>query len=80
MHDLLRAVVEERNRSGDRIGAGGDRIVPASIGADAVRLARLAASIHMVESAMRLARAGEGNPDEAALDPAGAAGRRPPMR
>ncbi len=47
----LREMIDIARRSGDRIGADGKHDSSTQLGAQAVRLARLAASIHLAETA-----------------------------
>ena len=50
MRDLVRELVDDARRSGDRIGVDGALTVPARLAAETIRLARLATSIHLAES------------------------------
>jgi hypothetical protein len=50
----IRHLIEDAKRSGDRIGVDGTPDASA-LGAGIVRLARLATSIHLAESAHRMA-------------------------
>ncbi|MDY7107873.1 MAG: hypothetical protein SYC29_04475 [Planctomycetota bacterium] len=55
MRDVIGHLIDNARRSGDRIGVDGTRDAPTQLGADAIRLARLATSIHLAETARRLA-------------------------
>ncbi len=58
MRDLIRDLLNNARRSGDRIGVDGTLDKPEKLAAETIRLARLAASIHLAESA-RLTAAGD---------------------
>lgn len=51
MRDLIAQLLENSRRSGDRVGVDGPLDEPATPGAEITRLARLATSIHLAESA-----------------------------
>lgn len=50
MRDTIRHSINRARRSGDRIGVGNTQDRPPSLGAEVIRLARLATSIHMAEN------------------------------
>jgi hypothetical protein len=50
---VIRELVDNARRSGDRIGVDGAADKATLLGADAVRLARLATSIHLAETVRR---------------------------
>ena len=51
VRDQLRDMIETARRSGDRIGVDGRTETSATLGAELIRLARLATSIHLAEAA-----------------------------
>jgi len=55
MRLLVREAIENLRRSGERIGVDGKQPGAEMLGADVIRFARLATSIHLAESAVRLA-------------------------
>ncbi len=57
MRSIIRDVIEHARRSEERIGVGGQVSPRARLAAETIRLARVAASIHMARSA-RLTTAG----------------------
>ena len=57
MRDVMAHLIDTARRSGDRIGVDGTRDAPMQLAAEAIRLARLATSIHLAETARRLAEA-----------------------
>ncbi len=54
MRKLVRQMIKDAQRSGDRIGVDGKTQSPSQIGTDIVRLARMATAIHLAESAQAL--------------------------
>ena len=66
MRNVIRDLIDNARRSGDRIGVDGEADRPSPLGADTVRLARLATSIHLAETVRRCAAG------DAACDPASA--------
>ena len=57
MRDEIRQLIDSAQRSGDRIGVDGNCDAPTRLAAETIRLARLAASIHLAESAHLIAQA-----------------------
>ena len=56
MRNHIRELIDNAQRSGDRVGVDGFLDTPAQqIAADTVRLARLAASIHLADAAWHVA-------------------------
>jgi hypothetical protein len=55
VRDVMAHLIDKARRSGDRIGVDGTRDAPTQLGAEVMRLARLATSIHLAETARRLA-------------------------
>ncbi len=55
MRQLVREAIENARRSGERIGVDGKKPGPEMLGAEVIRFARLATSIHLAESAALLA-------------------------
>jgi hypothetical protein len=64
MRGHLREMIENARRSGDRIGVDGTEIAPTRLATEIVRLARLATSIHLADSA-RLTAEAAAPPDRA---------------
>jgi hypothetical protein len=55
VRDVMAHLIDTARRSGDRIGVDGTRDAPTQLAAEVIRLARLATSIHLAETARRLA-------------------------
>ncbi len=55
MRDLVRTIIDNARRSGDRIGVDGAQREPHRLAADSIRLARLATSIHLANAARYMA-------------------------
>jgi hypothetical protein len=53
VRDLIRNLVKDALESGDRIGAGTSTVPTAALAAEAIRLARLAETVHRSELARR---------------------------
>ncbi len=51
MRNVIRDMLDNARRSGDRIGVDGIEIAPTRLAADTIRLARVAASIHLADAA-----------------------------
>jgi len=66
MRDLVRTVIQNARRSGDRIGVDGEQRGPSRLAADSIRLARLATSIHLADAA-RLMPGVRGETDRTSL-------------
>jgi hypothetical protein len=66
MREIIRDVVENARRSEERIGVDGQRSPRARLAAEAIRLARVATSIHLTDST-RLLAAGWSRPDRALI-------------
>ena len=55
MRDVIAHLINNARRSGDRIGVDGTGDRPTQLAAETIRLARLATSIHLAETARLLA-------------------------
>ena len=55
MRDLIRELVDNARRSGDRIGVDGTSDAPSKLAAESIRLARMATSIHLADAARLIA-------------------------
>lgn len=55
MRNLIRDMLDNAERSGDRVGVDGFEIAPTQLAAEMIRLARVATSIHLADSARLLA-------------------------
>ena len=55
MRDVTAHLIDNARRSGDRIGVDGTGDTPTQLAAEIIRLARLATSIHLAETARLLA-------------------------
>ena len=55
MRDVIAHLINNARRSGDRIGVDGTCDRPTQLAAETIRLARLATSIHLAETARLLA-------------------------
>ena len=55
MRDHIREIINQARRSGDRIDVENKQELKPLLGAGVIRLARLATSVHMTESARLLA-------------------------
>jgi hypothetical protein len=55
VRDVIAHLIDNARRSGDRIGVDGACDRPTRLGAETIRLARLATSIHLAETARLLA-------------------------
>ena len=51
MREIIREVIDDTRRSGDRIGVDGRQIAPTQLATEIIRLARVATSIHLAEAA-----------------------------
>ena len=65
MQNVIRDMLDNARRSGDRIGVDGIEIAPTQLAAETIRLARVATSIHLADAA-RL-RVGSGPPPDRSL-------------
>jgi len=58
VRNLIRDMLDNAKRSGDRVGVDGVEIAPTQLAADMIRLARVATSIHLADAArLRVERA-----------------------
>ena len=64
MREIIRNVLDDARRSGDRIGVDGSQIAPTQLATEIIRLARVATSIHLAEAA-RLTAEFHSAPDRA---------------
>ena len=58
MREVIRHLIDDARRSGDRIGVDGKQIASTQVAAELIRLARVATSIHLAESARLIAGSG----------------------
>ncbi len=65
MRELVRSVIENAHRSGDRIGVEPPGRASACLAAETIRLARMATSIHLVSFAKLAADRAHARPQDA---------------
>ena len=71
MRDLVRQLVDDARRSGDRVGVDGRPAAP-TLAADVIRLARVATAIHLADAGAAHAAAASGPEVRLAMrEPAG---------